>query len=1318
MSETQDLYQDSDLVPLSDLFGEMGGDRSIWRRINGGLLGAHREVEIDLEKIGLKKKQFDNTPENVYFIELTSIRRKEIDNLKDEKNRTLVLEKIFQSGLIDLAEMAGGIREFARLRFQDAASLRKSAADFNDPIRDTLWLNKLIEVKDYFHNDPLMLATVYKYFPNLYNLFITALSATADYGYSEEDPLNNHEQIVENLFKSFGTNSEGKSVFEPAWAIENFTTAQKIEKAIKETSFWSKTPPVSPDVFHLRIGASNFYVPPVTIAVNTGFKTASLTGGAIRQKSSPKFNSGHRETTINLKLYFPNYEEIWGISIDDAAKVNLSSNYYIDYKETGAEQKLDKFLSSLRGLIAAFKYAPILPIKNHYINSVYGITGVALTNMTVSTVPNYPFTLEVDLELASFNHKPYLPMIKDFNQAVHWGRFRYYMSRAAGSIANAVNAEFLLDTVTEKKAPITTTESAELPSGFTLYPDRSETITTQPYRDGVLTTNVMKEWIDGKNISLYIPSQVQSRIYSPDISSFRSEEEKAVQDYNRAFWEKQLYRFGIDKTDETLYRSLDTVVINSVMNFIPMNEKQKVAKILEIALAGANAENVYEAVYSRLVADYISTNKITNASSIDYLRNTKSPNELEVPALPGDQSQKLKDAKYEMYISSQSINGLLRNEIAKNTEAILKKKKILIDKNSKQWRDTYKVEEKKFMDAFTGALYENFYKDESIQNLLTIAAVNDADELSEIEGRKISAFNIREWEVPMMKVDLDERSVIVNSVSLTMGNNMAKLQLQMQEEPTFQYIGSKDTIISISMTVFGETELIKIRKMFDFLSGLARLEQAAGVIGFMGIKNVVCALAGVKYVLPLNYSVQTIEGFPHVYNVNLMLVDFDIFQQKRESISSEQQISIIKELGSKKNPFLRLKQRWGAFNAYPDLPLSIVDTKTKETVGTFDPDFYFRSFETFDDDVINNIIDPDNFTLPIEDPEAEQNGLSDRGKSLVHFVKAKLIDNNGNVEEIKDFLMNENKIPAEQAMKIFRIAIFDQLNPGTESGDTQEKEESAQVNKNIANKYPNIWKDFIESLKADDGVDYDFSDIEFNTRYGNVRIGDVISGSKRDIDRFNKLIADSVNQEIDTGMLPSFDPDDTDHFGIVYLVPAADPGSTNKIPAIYQTPDGGYLMGYSNSDDGRFYLAKEHIKFSSDGKITPIYKTNQISDTQTPERDPQDSHTGIPGAKSLDKYQHAYGSASTDRIESVSQGGSYKGVAKHWQKMMLDTQYRDIGGRMLRAYPTYMLWLIDDSNFFAGVKLFDNFYGLQSVIDFSIVQSEDILRRYFDVKSI
>ena len=827
-----------------------------------------------------------------------------------------------------------------------------------------------------------------------------------------------------------------------------------------------------------------------------------------------------------------------------------------------------------------------------------------------------------------------------------------------------------------------------------------------PYREGILTTNVMNDWVNGKNITLYIPAEIQSKIYSPDISSFRSEEEKAVLDYGRSFWENILFKMGIVLTDITLYRSLDTVVVSSLNNDVSLAQRQAVAKIVEVALAGANAKNIYEMTYDALVVDYINDNDITNTSIIDYLKNRKSPNDIQVPAQTTEQkTMELKEKKWELYNASQSTKGMLQYEITENTKYILKKKKIEFDpknfRDSKEFQVHYAQEEKKFIDAFTVSLYERVFKDESIQELLGVGLIRDAEKYSKIDGRKISAFTIREWEVPMMKIELDEKSVIVNSVSLSMGNNMAKMQLQMQDEPTFQYIGSKDTMISISMTIFGENELRKIRKMFEFLSGLARLEHAAGVIGFMGIKNIVCALAGVKYVLPVNYSVDTIPGFPHVYNVNLMLVDFDIFQQKRESISSEQQISLIKEFGSKRNPFLRLKQKWGAFNAYPDMPLSVSDPSSKEHVGSLDPDYYFRSFETFDNDVINNIIDPENYTLPIGEWENEKTHLNDRGKSFVYFVKKKLIENNGNIQQIKNYLIDENKLPANEAMKIFRIAIYDQQNE-------PEFENSLQSSKFIANKYPDIWKDMIELFKDDNNIEYSFDDVKFETRYGNIKIGDLISGSKEQVEKFNKLIADSAESSA-KNTAPSFDPDDVDHFGMIHLIPAADPKDTKKIPAIYQTPDGGYVMGYSNREDGRFYVAQDFLKISSDGKPEPTSKVTIISDTQTPEREKQAAHTGVPGSKSVDSYMKAYGSGKKESMESVSTGGSYKGVAKHWQKMMLDTQYRDLSGRMIRAYPTYMLWLIDDSNFFAGVKLFDNFYGLQSIIDFSIVQSEDIL---------
>jgi hypothetical protein len=379
---SQATYAESDLAPITELV-KTSQQRSGWSKIAGGISNVVNTVvnaTVDVIGISANVLSLSDTgiagnnlemewgqdhsghgiPQNDN--KLLYYNKTAVNNNEDLAER--ILDKLRNSGLLELAEMAGGIQAFARKRFESTKTLRASAADYNDPLKDIFWQDKLIQVKDFFVQDPIALATIYKYFPKLYELFIVALSASADYGYSEEDALNNQKQIVEEMFKSFGVDKDGKAAFKPIWAAENFITAMQIEETIRKVGWPSGRPPQSPDSFHLRLGAANFYVPPISVSVNTGFKAGSLTGGAIRQKASPKFNAGYKDTTVSLKLFFPNYEEIWGITAQDAAKMNLKSNINIDFSDPKQEIRVDKFLSSLRGLIAAFKYAPILPIKN------------------------------------------------------------------------------------------------------------------------------------------------------------------------------------------------------------------------------------------------------------------------------------------------------------------------------------------------------------------------------------------------------------------------------------------------------------------------------------------------------------------------------------------------------------------------------------------------------------------------------------------------------------------------------------------------------------------------------------------------------------------------------------------------------------------------------------------------------------------------------------------------------------------------------------------------------------------------------------------
>lgn len=264
-------------------------------------------------------------------------------------------------------------------------------------------------------------------------------------------------------------------------------------------------------------------------------------------------------------------------------------------------------------------------------------------------------------------------------------------------------------------------------------------------------------------------------------------------------------------------------------------------------------------------------------------------------------------------VTLQATKAYMKN-VAMSSQAYLDQTaKSIADKNAKgQGLDVPKEEEtgssayqnilkdtkRQISDAFSVLVYERFFTSGPIQALM------------EAIRARSGAFQFREWEVPMMRVELDSKAVIVNGVSVSFGNNLAKLQLQMQDEPTYQHIGGRDSYINISMTVIGEKELSKIKRIFDHVNGLARLEHASGVLGFMGIKNIVTALAGIKYVIPSNYSVTTMPSYPHTYRVDLTLMDFDVFQQTREKLNSSQEKDFADTFKSKRNPFLRIKQLW------------------------------------------------------------------------------------------------------------------------------------------------------------------------------------------------------------------------------------------------------------------------------------------------------------------------------------------------------------------------------------------------------------------------
>lgn len=929
------------------------------------------------------------------------------------------------------------------------------------------------------------------------------------------------EDVLGDQIKIFGDE------FTPVW--DNIDTFKRLsELMLAPGKFRDDTPPASIAPWQCRIGASTFYVPPTSITVHQAFQAGSLTNGVLRQPNSPKMNLGTSQTEIIMTLYFPNHEMIWGYE-GDKADFNIynwdpqpiipkdASDVSGQTANPGgklvSDEVIDTYLSSLRGLITQFKYAPFLPVKNEYLNRTYGIDAVTMTGLTVAVVPEFPFVLAVQLQMNKFNYNPFMPMIEHFDSAIHWGKYRQYMGRAVSRMDSKVNQGFLVEV-----QPDTTSVGTDgILDGGGIFPDE---IVPNPYDkpeiiryEGELSPRLdkVRDIRDGRNFDFYYPITTPSRIFAPDTTEWRQPGEDLM--VTQDVWDGFLSDLGLDLIAPVQFQT----------NFFEYDRAYRASKYKN---------------ERKILQEWLNANKVAWSM------------------MNGD--------KLDAYIADTISNGRKDGSINDSNEESIKN----AIKNT--WFIT---------------LYGFIIEDTPgfIELIKSRAALN-------------SKYLLQEWNVPMERLDIDWSQCIVQSVSVSLSNNFATLQVQLQDEPTYQHIGGGDSRVNMSMYVIGEDNLIKIRRLFEHVNGLARIEKVHGVLGYLGIKNVITAICGIKYVLPQDFEVNTVPNQPHVYEVSMSFIDFDIMQQEREKLNSSQQQQLV-EIFGKRNPFLRLKQCWGLFNAYPDLPLD-VRNEDGEIIGHLDPDWYFRAFTTTNSDA-------DLFSWGFND-------------GIVSTIQ--------NIESLKKTIkqMEETQIdvstPAGQAIDNLIQTLHDRL---------KELEQTLVSTITASDTtLPNGWR-----------IDED----------GKLYYVDV-----------NDTVVNMPEPEF-THILGVFSEDQT------------------KAAFIEMHTGGFFALGSMdiNSKEKTYYTGLNTIKDDYAAVNIPGQKLSEKT-------------------KALSEYQNPY-------LDNTSNPN------RQFEAIMQDYNYRNLRGRMLKAFPTYMLWLIDEGGRFAGVKLFDNFYGLNSVIDFSVVASEDAI---------
>lgn len=245
-----------------------------------------------------------------------------------------------------------------------------------------------------------------------YQNFVAKILRPETYEYNERlwadaiwDTLSKADNRFNIQTKAFNTHTDGLT-------MKNKT----FDQAMTDLKDWT-----------VLLGDVAFMVPPTSIRCISQTRTERVP--VVRSKGTIAKGMHHSDRLVELHLYFNGKDGINGVPVEDTLPNNSDEH----------ESKITYYMNGARALLAEFKLTPFLPIENNYINNVLGIHAVCFSNISLSTVPGFPFLLQCVLTLREFDIQSYMPQLPPsdyttgfknyFAQTINYDTMRYYYQR-------------------------------------------------------------------------------------------------------------------------------------------------------------------------------------------------------------------------------------------------------------------------------------------------------------------------------------------------------------------------------------------------------------------------------------------------------------------------------------------------------------------------------------------------------------------------------------------------------------------------------------------------------------------------------------------------------------------------------------------------------------------------------------------------------------------------------------------------------------------------------------------------------------------------
>ena len=702
----------------------------------------------------------------------------------------------------------------------------------------------------------------------------------------------------------------------------------------------------------VMIGDTLFMIPPTSIRAVSQTRTGKhhlLRAKGAMAKTLPK-----TERMIQMDLFFNGEEGINGIPYTQT----LPNGQERTYKMNG-----------LRALIAQFRLTPFLPIHNTYINDVLGIEAVSLVNYTISTVPNFPRTLQVSITLQEFDWVQFMPCQavpenstsedlyrNGFSETIYFPLLRYYYQRAIERGDDIKNLSFAGVEVNDRDYIHATlgNKTALQPMDFKeplmdfyvpnkdLLDARKQALMemrTRPLGTKFTFSENENDWIKRMNTVNTFIQEVLAEV-NPLITSITNNTQEGYKPF--------LFTGGASKKDysyeELLKDSGPMIVHGTSQSKLKTTRKDTVRNHLTPAFeAMVKTYNKYRTDIDAVLSSFditvsMNTNTKENTFNLDlvYNLNTRffesSSSLAKMRKFCGkqlslDADSIFKDNKINVSYKA-SFNPFSEN-VNSQDSGIIKKPLLQHESNT--------LKAVSYLAAFTDSEkegYEDFDINKEIEDLKDSIDIEDADSI------KFDYYELGDF--------------VITGMTSSYNNIFANMSLKAVDGHAAQYTGGSDSSLEIEM-IGDDLTAARLYDLNRLCMGYLINYRKVIKTSPLRVDSDFTRMLGLHEAIIDAIDINTIPDYPGKYKIMLKLSSVDRTLRNREALKKLEGIdnsSTQEDLLINTKNFFDLKNTLGKAELYPDLELPTIEELEK--AGFFfmqhkyqpervypDPDFYY-----------------------------------------------------------------------------------------------------------------------------------------------------------------------------------------------------------------------------------------------------------------------------------------------------------------------------------------------------------------------------------------